>query len=376
MDQKSMHIFVKQQIRQHTSFGGARNDNVIQWLQDTEAIFDRVQLQPMNKYIVVQQYLVGTADKWFRYNNVNIPDWSSFKIAITQAFQPASNRTLSVVEQRSISVKNANPSSISSKTTPNSFSTFQDNSSAVTDLSGSISNKLSPPSSEIEKSSTLERIINDGQQLTIVVLPEPSSLHQFVNEIEDSTVVNISNNSSSILTSTQLTCSSTVAIDNPTTCEAELQELPNDQVNSYSSNYFHATLNELSSVTESGKANTRVNSENANVGTYVFRDVIYSMILGRYQIQKNAVNLSFSINRIYFRSCYICRMKMKTLRLSLVHYKSTILLIRDIYIYVKKKKKVLTLIFSSYTLSTVSSPIFFIYELVMRYFLTCWFINT
>ncbi|CAF1459855.1 unnamed protein product, partial [Rotaria magnacalcarata] len=86
MDQKRMHIFVKQQIRQHTSFGGARNDNVIQWLQDTEAIFDRVQvqLQPMNKYIVVQQYLFGTTDKWFRYNNVNSPDWSSFKIAITR----------------------------------------------------------------------------------------------------------------------------------------------------------------------------------------------------------------------------------------------------------------------------------------------------
>ncbi|CAF1544008.1 unnamed protein product, partial [Rotaria sordida] len=99
--------------------------------------------------------------------------------AITQAFQPASNRTLSVVEQRSISVQNANSSSISSKTTPNSSSTSQDNFSAVTDLSGSISNKLSPPTSEIEKSSTFERIINDDQQLNIVVVPEPSSLHQF-----------------------------------------------------------------------------------------------------------------------------------------------------------------------------------------------------
>ncbi|CAF5168272.1 unnamed protein product, partial [Rotaria magnacalcarata] len=81
--------------------------------------------------------------------------------------------------------------------------------SAVTDLSGSISNKLSPPTSEIEKSSIFKRIIKDDQQLTIVVMPEPSSLHQFVNEIKDSIVVNIPNNSSSILTSTQLTCSST-----------------------------------------------------------------------------------------------------------------------------------------------------------------------
>ncbi|CAF5072746.1 unnamed protein product, partial [Rotaria socialis] len=86
-------------------------------------------------------------------------------------------------------------------------------------------------------------------------MPEPSSLHQFVNEIKDSIVVNIPNNSSSILTSTQLTCSSTVAIDNLTTCEAELQELPNDQVNSYSSNDVRVILNELSSVTESEKVN-------------------------------------------------------------------------------------------------------------------------
>ncbi|CAF5072162.1 unnamed protein product, partial [Rotaria socialis] len=47
----------------------------------------------------------------------------------------------------------------------------------------------------------------------------------------------------------------TVAIDNPTTCEAELQELPNDQVNSYSSNDVRVILNELSSVTESEKVN-------------------------------------------------------------------------------------------------------------------------
>ncbi|CAF5031663.1 unnamed protein product, partial [Rotaria socialis] len=76
---------------------------------------------------------------------------------------------------------------------------------------GSNSNKPSPPSSKIEKSSTPERITNDDQQLTIVVLLEPSSLHQFVREnlTEDSTVDYIPNTSSPIITITQSTCSST-----------------------------------------------------------------------------------------------------------------------------------------------------------------------
>ncbi|CAF5104309.1 unnamed protein product, partial [Rotaria magnacalcarata] len=215
---------------------------------------------------------------WFDFHKSDIHDWDTFKHEILKAFQPASNRTLSVVEQRSISVQNVNSSSISAKTTPDSSCTSQDNYSAVIDLSGSISNKLSPPSSEIETSFTPERITNDDHQLIIVVLPEPPSLHQFVhkNAIEDSTVNNIPNTSSSIITITQSTCSSTVAIDNPITCEDELQALPDDQANSYSSNDFGVIRHELSSVIESMKVNTHVNNSNAGVGAYVFNDSVSS----------------------------------------------------------------------------------------------------
>ncbi|CAF5034799.1 unnamed protein product, partial [Rotaria socialis] len=61
-------------------------------------------------------YLVGVAAKWFRFNKMNIPDWSSFKIAIAQAYQPSFNRTLSVIEQRPITVQHVNSSSVSPKT--------------------------------------------------------------------------------------------------------------------------------------------------------------------------------------------------------------------------------------------------------------------
>ncbi|CAF4298407.1 unnamed protein product, partial [Rotaria socialis] len=100
MDEQNMQIFVHEQIMKLTTFGGARDEDVLHWLQDTECIFDSVQLRPLNKYIAVQSYLVGFAAKWFRFNKMNIPDWSSFKIAIAQAYQPSFNRTLSVIEQR------------------------------------------------------------------------------------------------------------------------------------------------------------------------------------------------------------------------------------------------------------------------------------
>ncbi|CAF3576747.1 unnamed protein product [Rotaria socialis] len=316
MDEQNMPIFVQEQIMKLTTFGGARDEDVLHWLQDTECIFDSVQLRPSNKYIAVQSYLVGAAAKWFRFNKMNIPDWSSFKIAIAQAYQPSFNRTLSVIEQRSglvtykmnipdwssfkiaiaqayqpsfnrtlsvgeqpsITVQHVNSSSVSPKTTPDSSPTSQDNFSAVIDLNGSNLNESFPPSSKIEKSATPERITNDDQQLTIVVLPEPSSLHQFVSEnvTEDSAVDNIPNTSSSIITSTQSTRSSTVAIDNPITCEDELQALPDDEASSYSSNDFGVVRHQLNSVMESVKVNTHVNDSNANIGAYVFNDSIWS----------------------------------------------------------------------------------------------------
>ncbi|CAF3663026.1 unnamed protein product, partial [Rotaria socialis] len=256
MTEQYMQIFIQEQIRKLKSFDAAPGDDVIQWLYDTETVFDSVQLRPSNKYIAVQSYL----------------------IAIAQAYQPSFNRTLSVGEQPSITVQHVNSSSVSPKTTPDSSPTSQDNFSAVIDLNGSNLNESFPPSSKIEKSATPERITNDDQQLTIVVLPEPSSLHQFVSEnvTEDSAVDNIPNTSSSIITSTQSTRSSTVAIDNPITCEDELQALPDDEASSYSSNDFGVVRHQLNSVMESVKVNTHVNDSNANIGAYVFNDSIWS----------------------------------------------------------------------------------------------------
>ncbi|CAF4881829.1 unnamed protein product, partial [Rotaria socialis] len=271
MDEQNMQIFVQEQIMKLTTFGGARDEDVLHWLQDTECIFDSV-----------QSYLVGVAAKWFRFNKMNIPDWSSFKAAIAQAYQPSFNRTLSVIEQRPITVQHVNSSSVSPKTTPDSSPISQDNFSALIDLSGSNSNVPSPSSSKIEKSSTPERITNDDQQLTIVVLPEPSSLHQFVREnlTEDSTVDYIPNTSSPIITITQSTCSSTVAIDNPITCEDELQEIPNDQVNLYLSNDLGVVHRVLSLVMQLVKVNVHGKYNDTNVDLYVTHTLIDPKILG------------------------------------------------------------------------------------------------
>ncbi|CAF3302442.1 unnamed protein product [Rotaria socialis] len=67
MTEQYMQIFIQEQIRKLKSFDAAPGDDVIQWLYDTETVFDSVQLRPSNKYIAVQSYLVGAAAKWFRF---------------------------------------------------------------------------------------------------------------------------------------------------------------------------------------------------------------------------------------------------------------------------------------------------------------------
>ncbi|CAF3455353.1 unnamed protein product [Rotaria socialis] len=339
MDEQNMQIFVHEQIMKLTTFGGARDEDVLHWLQDTECIFDSVQLRPLNKYIAVQSYLVGFAAKWFRFNKMNIPDWSSFKIAIAQAYQPSFNRTLSVIEQRPITVQHVNSSSVSPKTAPDSSPISQDHFSALIDLSGSNSNVPSPPSSKIEKSSTPERITNDDQQLTIVVLPEPSSLHQFLREnlTDDSTVDCIPNTSSSIITITQSTCSSTVAIDNPITCEDELQEIPNDQVNLYSSNDLGVIHRVLSPVMQLVKVNVHGKYNDTNVDLYVTHTLIDPKILGSIETQQDCFNISFYLDFIYHDEW--CILLINIFVFILIRYKLIILLIRDIYLYVKRRKK-------------------------------------
>ncbi|CAF4966043.1 unnamed protein product, partial [Rotaria socialis] len=66
MDEQSMQIFVQEQIMKLTTFGGARDEDVLHWLQDTECIFDQVQLQSSNKYLAIQSYLGDAPLKWFR----------------------------------------------------------------------------------------------------------------------------------------------------------------------------------------------------------------------------------------------------------------------------------------------------------------------
>ncbi|CAF4253363.1 unnamed protein product, partial [Rotaria sordida] len=67
-------------------------EDVIKWLQDTEDVFDRVQLQSANKYIAPQSYLTATPAIWFRYNKSAVRDWFTFKIGIFKAFRPSLNQ--------------------------------------------------------------------------------------------------------------------------------------------------------------------------------------------------------------------------------------------------------------------------------------------
>lgn len=69
-------------------FSGTANEDVIGWLDAINKIFDRVQLQPCNRYIAAQFYLKHTAALWFTHSRATIPDWSTFQSEIVNVFQP------------------------------------------------------------------------------------------------------------------------------------------------------------------------------------------------------------------------------------------------------------------------------------------------
>ncbi|CAF4671827.1 unnamed protein product, partial [Rotaria sp. Silwood2] len=74
MEEQFMSTLAKEQIKNLARFGGGPEEDVIKWLQEVEEVFDRAQLQPFNKYLAVQSYLIESAAKWFRHNRSNICD--------------------------------------------------------------------------------------------------------------------------------------------------------------------------------------------------------------------------------------------------------------------------------------------------------------
>ncbi|CAF1436761.1 unnamed protein product [Rotaria sp. Silwood1] len=100
MEEQVMNTLAKEQIKNLSKFGGAPDEDVIKWIQDMEAVFDRAQLQPSNKFIAIQSNLTDAAEKWFRYNKSSITDWFIFKAEIVKAYQPSLNQILLKMEKR------------------------------------------------------------------------------------------------------------------------------------------------------------------------------------------------------------------------------------------------------------------------------------
>ncbi|CAM4805419.1 unnamed protein product [Rotaria magnacalcarata] len=296
-----MQIFVQEQIRALTMFFGTRYEDVNQWLQDTEEIFDRVQLKPSNKYLAVQSYLTGTADTWFRLHKSNIPDWSTFKKEILEVFKTSVNQT------------------------------------------SSDSNTHSLPPPEIKPLPLPISNSNVYQQPDIVVLPEQSSSHESINtesiknSTVDNTVDNIPNINSSTITNIPSPCSVTAVVNNNIAHEGELQQLQSDEIKSCSLNKVPLVNSEFISLIGSMKLNVQVNNRDKNLAAYDIRGPIYRMIAAQDFIPTYHVNISLSTNRIHIHTHHMLLLKLSMS--PLIHYVLIILPIRDTYIYVKKKKK-------------------------------------
>ncbi|CAF1009416.1 unnamed protein product [Rotaria sp. Silwood1] len=99
MEEQVMNTLAKEQIRNFSKFAGAPDEDVIKWIQYMEAVFDRAQLQPSNKFIAIQSYLTDAAKNWFRYNKSSITDWFIFKAEIIKAYQPSLNQILLKMEK-------------------------------------------------------------------------------------------------------------------------------------------------------------------------------------------------------------------------------------------------------------------------------------
>ncbi|CAF5122332.1 unnamed protein product, partial [Rotaria magnacalcarata] len=184
--------------------------------------------------------------KWFRFNKSNIPDWSSFKIAIVQAYQPSLNSTLFKVKQQPA----VNHHNFSSAIDPN----------------GSNSNERFPPSPEIETSTTPEPVINDDQHLTVVVVPELSSPHQLVNQnlIDNPIVDNITHALSSTTTSISSPSLFTAVVDITFVHEDELEKVQSDEISSSSFNVVYMLDSEPISIIKSVQNDDQVNNSHVN----------------------------------------------------------------------------------------------------------------
>ncbi|CAF3712416.1 unnamed protein product, partial [Rotaria socialis] len=285
----------------------------IQWLQDTEEIFDRVQLKPSNKYLAVQSYLKGTADTWFRLHKSNIPDWFTFKKEILEVFKASFNRTSFTVEQQPVvhrrnysslspdlklssvidrSSSDSNTRSLSSEIIPlplpiSNANVYQQpdivvlpEQSSVSDRSASKSDTQSSSSPQIRTLPLSTPVLNTDQQSDMVTLSEQSSSHQSVNteSITKSTVDTISHMISSTITNILPSCSSTVTVNSNTPHEAELKQLESDEINSCSMNEMPVINSEFISRIVSMKRNVQVNYRDKSLAAYDTRDFIYRMI--------------------------------------------------------------------------------------------------
>jgi len=100
IEEQILITLAKEQIKTLSKFGGSEHEDVIIWLNDVEEVFDRARIQPSNKYLAIQSYLVDAALKWFRFNKSKILEWSTFKTAIIQVYQPTLQQTLIKLDKR------------------------------------------------------------------------------------------------------------------------------------------------------------------------------------------------------------------------------------------------------------------------------------
>ncbi|CAF4242201.1 unnamed protein product, partial [Rotaria sordida] len=80
---------MEEQIRSIIKFTGSSKQDVINWLQYIDEVFDGFQLQASEKNRVVSYFLTRYAAVWFKHIKPDTPDWPTFKREIIAYFSPS-----------------------------------------------------------------------------------------------------------------------------------------------------------------------------------------------------------------------------------------------------------------------------------------------
>jgi hypothetical protein len=88
MADRFLKAMLEYQLERLPTFTGERYEDVIQWLKDMTDELNCVSYDDNQKVMIIPRYIQGGARKWLMYNMPILKSWSTFTLAMREAFGP------------------------------------------------------------------------------------------------------------------------------------------------------------------------------------------------------------------------------------------------------------------------------------------------